>query len=273
MNALTITADTIDERKNLHALRRFIAIAALVFIASLLATYAMHASMSSMSELPMPGGWMLSPGWTPMCGRTWLRAAASFIGMWIAMMTSMMLPSFAPVLWRYRETLRRAGTRRTARHASAMAAGYVCAWTAIGLASFVLGAAFAELALRMPAVARAVPFAGGAVVLLAGALQMSAWKADRLACCREGVARHVMPREGLLASCVAGLRHGLHCACCCAPLTAALFVFGVMDLRAMMLVTVAVTAERVAGSYRSVARGIGVALLALGCLMIAGYPS
>ncbi|SAK65898.1 DUF2182 domain-containing protein [Caballeronia ptereochthonis] len=264
MNALTITAG----RENEQALRRFIAIAALVFIASMLVTCAMHVSMSSMHELPMPGGWMLSPTWTPMCGRTWLRAAASFVAMWIAMMTTMMLPSFAPLMWRHRETLRRAGTRRVARHSSAMAAGYVCVWTAFGIASFVLGAVFAELAMRMPAIARAVPFMGGAVVLLAGALQFSAWKVEWLACCREAVVRHVVLRDDLRASCVAGSRHGFHCARCCAGLTATLFVFGVMDLRAMTLVTVAITAERLARSHRTVARGIGGVLVMLGCAMI-----
>lgn len=266
MNALTITT---REQENARALRGFIAVAALVFIASVLATYAMHASMSSMTELPMPGGWMLSPTWTPMCGRTWLRAAASFIGMWIAMMTSMMLPSFAPLLWRYRETLRRAGMRRVTRHASVMAMGYVCVWTAIGVASFALGAVFAELAMRMPVVSRAVPFAGGAVVLLAGALQFSAWKAERLACCRETSVRHVALRDAWRASYSTGLHHGLHCAACCAGLTATLFVFGIMDLRAMTLMTIAITAERLAGSYRTAARGIGIVLVALGCLLIA----
>ena len=269
MNAPTITplatlATLADaERDNALARRRFIVLAALVFLASVLAIHAMHASMSSMNELPMPGGWMLSPTWTPMCGRTWLRAAASFVGMWIAMMTAMMLPSFAPLLWRYRSMLRRAGTRRVTHHASAMALGYLCAWTAAGVASFVLGALFAELAMRMPALARAVPFAGGAIVLLAGALQFSAWKAARLACCR-----HVASRDALHASCVAGLQHGFHCACCCAGLTATLFVFGVMDLRAMTLVTVAITAERLASSYEFVPRAIGVALVATGCVLI-----
>ena len=263
MNALTITTPAHAERENAQALRRFIAVAALVFLASVLAMYAMHASMSSMSNLPMPGGWMLSPTWTPMCGRTWLRAAASFVGMWIAMMTAMMLPSFAPLLWRYRATLRRAGVPRITRHASAMTFGYLCAWTAVGVASFVLGARVAELAMRMPAIARAVPLAGGVLVLLAGALQFSAWKTAHLACCRH-VASHDHPR----AACIAGLHHGFHCACCCAGLTATLFVFGIMDLRAMALVTVAITAERLAPPHEYVSRGIGVVLLVIGCLLI-----
>ncbi len=57
------------------------------------------------ASLPMPGGWSMSMMWMPMCGQTWPRVAASFVGMRIAMMTAMMLPSVAPVLWRYREAL------------------------------------------------------------------------------------------------------------------------------------------------------------------------
>jgi len=63
---------------------RFVAIIALVVVASVIAIHAMHIPMSSMSEWPMPGGWMSSPAFTPMCGRAWLRAMAAFIGMWLA---------------------------------------------------------------------------------------------------------------------------------------------------------------------------------------------
>ena len=39
---------------------------------------------------------------------------------------------------------------------------------------------------------------------------------------------------------------GLHCTYCCAGLTVILLVIGVMDLRAMAVVTAAITAERLA---------------------------
>jgi predicted metal-binding membrane protein len=42
-----------------------------------------------------------------------------------------------------------------------------------------------------------------------------------------------------------GLCLGLHCSYCCAGLTAILLVIGVMDLRAMAVVTAAITVERV----------------------------
>jgi predicted metal-binding membrane protein len=42
------------------------------------------------------------------------------------------------------------------------------------------------------------------------------------------------------------MRFGLHCGLSCANLTAILLVAGVMDLRAMTVVTAAITAERLA---------------------------
>jgi predicted metal-binding membrane protein len=45
-----------------------------------------------------------------------------------------------------------------------------------------------------PAVARAVPIAIGVVVLAAGALQFTAWKARHLACCREAPGAEVRRR-------------------------------------------------------------------------------
>ncbi|SAK52242.1 metal-binding hypothetical protein [Caballeronia hypogeia] len=246
MNALTVTPLSRE---------RFFIVAVIVFIASVLATCALHASMTSttsMTGLSMPGGWTLSTTFSPMCGRTWLRAAASFLGMWIAMMTAMMLPSFAPFLWRY---------RMQAPGAALMTAGYAFIWTTIGIAIFVLGALFTELMLRAPAIARCVPVASGTLVLLAGAWQCSTWHARLLACCRHAKAQ----RNAWLD----GVHHGLHCALCCMAPTIALIVFGMMDLPAMALVTLAISAERLTRSQRPVTtRAIGVVLIALGIVRL-----
>ena len=66
-----------------------------------------------------------------------------------------------------------------------------------------------------------------------------------------------------------GLRLGLHCACCCAGLTAILLVIGVMDLRVMAVVTVAITVERLAPAGERVARAIGAGVMGAGLLLIA----
>jgi len=63
--------------------------------------------------------------------------------------------------------------------------GYFFVWTVFGTAAFPLGAGLAALEMQLPALARVVPIAVGVIVLIAGALQFTAWKAYQLACCRE----------------------------------------------------------------------------------------
>jgi len=143
--------------------------------------------------------------------------------------------------------------------------GYFAVWTALGIVVFPVGVALAALEMQLPALARAVPLAVGAVVLIAGVSQFGAWKARELACCREA------PRRGLPADAGTawryGLRLGVHCCSCCAGPTAILLVVGVMDLRAMAALAGAITAERFAGER--VARAVGAVAIGAGLLVIA----
>ena len=65
-----------------------------------------------------------------------------------------------------------------------------------------------------------------------------------------------------------GMRFGLNCSLNCANLTAILLVLGVMDLRAMALMTVAITAERLAPAGERVAQVTGAAVIVAGFLLI-----
>ncbi len=244
--------------------RAFFGVSALVFVASAAATIAGCASMSAMGEIPMAGGWAMSMAWTPMCGQ--VGAAAGFLGMWVAMMMAMMLPSLTPRLWRYRQAAGRAGETRAGRLTMVVGAGYFFVWAVLGLAAFPLGVALAEFEMRTPAAARAVPMAVGAVVLIAGLLQFTRWKLRRLACCREGGGHAVGAGAG--AAWDHGLRLGVECSRCCAGLTAVLLVMGVMDLRVMAAVTAAITAERLAPRGELVARAIGVGVVGVGLILI-----
>jgi predicted metal-binding membrane protein len=216
----------------------------------------------------MPGGWTMSMAWMRMPGQTWLELAASFFWMWIPMMVAMMLPSLIPMLRRYRRAIAAAGERRRAALTALVSAAYFFIWTLFGLAAFPLGVALAAVEMQHPALARAVPVAVGVVVLLAGAVQLTAWKARRLACCRE------MPEDdcSLSSDTRTAWRHGLHlgirCSQCCANLMVILMVVGVMDLRAMALVTAFITIERLAPSGARVAPAAGVIVSAAGLVLI-----
>lgn len=221
-----------------------------------------------MNAVSMSGGAM-SLTWMPMCGQSWTGAAAAFLGMWTVMMTAMMLPSLIPMLWRYRQSVGGAGASPSALLTIPVGAGYFLIWTLLGVAIYLSGAAIMAATMRYPALAGVTPIAIGLVVLTAGVLQFTKWKAHHLACCRDGRCRgsrdcgHASPPTALTAL-RQGLRLGLHCTQCCAGLTAALIVIGLMDVPAMIAVTAGITLERLAPAGERVARIIGVIVIAAG---------
>lgn len=249
--------------------RAFFGFAALLFAASAALTIAWSGSMSAVGGMPMPGGWTMSMAWMRMPGQTWPGAAASFLGMWAVMMVAMMLPSLVPMLWRYRRAVARTGATRLGWLTALVGAGYFFVWTVFGIAAFPLGVALAALGMQRPALAQAVPIAVGMVVLLAGALQFTAWKARHLACCREAPGRDLMLPADAGAAWRHGLRLGLHCSYCCSGLMAILLVVGVMDLATMAVVAAAITVERLAPAGERVARITGAAAVGAGLLLVA----
>jgi predicted metal-binding membrane protein len=249
--------------------RVFFGGAALLFGASAAVMIAWCGSMSQMDEMAMPGGWTMSMAWVRMPGQTWPAAAASFLGMWVVMMVAMMLPSLAPMLWQYRQAVDKTGATRLGRLTALVGMGYFFVWTMLGMASFPLGVALATVEMQQQALACAVPLAVGVIVLIAGALQFTAWKKHHLACCREtpGCGRTLPADAGTAWR--HGLRLGLHCSYCCAGLTAILLVIGVMDLRAMAAATAAITIERLAPAGERVARALGIVIIGAGLILIA----
>jgi predicted metal-binding membrane protein len=249
--------------------RVFFGVSAGLFAASAGVTIVWCASMSAMGGMPMPGGWTMSMAWMRMPGQTWLGAAASFLGMWVVMMVAMMLPSLMPMLWRYRQAVCRTGETRLDRLTALVGVGYFSVWTVLGMAAFALGVALASVEMKLPALARAVPVAAGVVILIAGALQVSAWKARHLACCRKAPGCGCAFSVDAGAAWRHGVRLGVHCSYCCASLTAILLVIGVMDLRAMAVVTAAIAVERLAPAGERVARAIGAVVVGAGLFLIA----
>jgi len=191
--------------------RVFVGAAALIFAVSAAVTIVWCASMPA------------SMVWMRMPGQTWLGAAASFLGMWIVMMVAMMLPSLAPMLWRDHQSV--GGTLL-------VGTGYFLVWATIGLAVYPIGVAIA--ALDFP---RAIAVA--VVIGLGVSIQFATW----------GTRCPTFPMDGT-THWRHGVRLGLSCGYCCAGLMAILLVVGVSDLRAMALITVAVTVVRLVPGAR-----------------------
>jgi predicted metal-binding membrane protein len=189
--------------------------------------------------------------------------------MWVVMMVAMMMPSLVPMLRRYRQAVDTSGETRLGRLTVVVGAAYFFVWAVLGMAAFPLGIALAAVAMQQPAFSRAFPLLAGLVILGAGVLQFMSWKARHLACCREAPGPYHTFSPDARTAWRHGLSLGLHCSRCCAGLMAILLVVGVMDLRAMAVVAVAIALERLAPAGERVARAIGAVAVGSGLFLIA----
>jgi len=247
--------------------RAFVGTAAAMFAASTTLTINWCKSMSAMPGMPMPGGWSMSMMWMRMPGQTWTGMATAFLGMWLVMMVAMMLPVLMPKLWGYRRAIAQTSHRHAEALTTLAGAAYFFVWTLFCAIAFLGGTILTSLEMQLPLLARAVPVAISAIVLICGLLQFSASKAHHLDCCRRIPDCCEALRIDGPTAWRHGLRMGLHCVHCCFGLTTLLLVAGVMDLRAMALVTAAICVERLAPAGVRAARFIGAVLIAAGLFM------
>lgn len=225
-------------------------LSAVLFVVSALATLRWSRVMAP--GMTMPGGWTMSMVWMPMPGETQLSAAVGFEGMWVAMMATMMLPSLVPTLARTRPDV-------------LTSAGYFAVWAGIGAAVYVVGLALAGAELRWPTLARTIPTARGVVLIAAGLVQLTCWKARHLECYREGCLGGAHPG----APWRRGIALGNHCALCCLPFMAVLVVAGMMNLAVILVTALAITVERVVRAPALVARLAGLIVILAGAWEIA----
>jgi len=177
------------------------------------------------------------------------------------MMVAMMLPSIAPVSWRYHRHVQTLG-ESASLHTALLAAGYSTVWTVASLALFGISAALSPM--RMPSMGPGLaPLSVGCVVLCVGLVQCSPWKERRLLRCRECVEAH-RGATTLSAAWRTGCRLGIDCCLSCAAPMALLLVAGLMDTRMMFVITAAITGERVAPGGHIVARFTGALALVAG---------
>jgi predicted metal-binding membrane protein len=182
--------------------------------------------------------------------------------MWTVMMAAMMLPSLVPMLVRYRRAVGEITDTCLDALTALVGVAYFFVWTLFGAIVFPLGAGVAAVTMPQPQIA------AGVVVLIAASLQFTAWKARRLAWCRETPSHENTLTADARAAWSHGLCLGLHCAESCAGLMAILLVIGVMDLRAMAIVTSAITVERLAPDGMRIARAIGAVGVGAGLSLI-----
>lgn len=252
------------------ARRKFFGVIGLVFIAGASATIAMSRSMSAMPDIPMPGDWTLSAMWIPAstCGGTWLGAVAAFVAMWTVMMIPMMLPSLTPALWTHWQHARGAGARRAAWSTLSVGIGYFLAWALLGAVAFALGASLSAALLRSTVLARSMPVFSSVVIVLAGCVQLTRWKARSLASCRPLRRDGLAPANRRRAGFEHGFRLAVHGGACCANWMAVLFCFGLMDTFAMVSVSAAMLVEQFVPLIGRSTKGIGFVAITVGMVLV-----
>jgi predicted metal-binding membrane protein len=191
-----------------------------------------------------------------------------FLGLWIAMMAAMMLPSVAPVvvLW---ARLIGSVTARPVRAArmSLFLGGYLLAWAAFGVVAFVLLRGADQVLMASPTAAK---WLGVTIFVSAGVYQVTPWKDWCLRHCRSpiGTLVHYIHFTGRIRDLRVGIHHGVTCVGCCWGLMIVLVAVGVMNLPAMAALGVIIFTEKLWRHGKSFSWVIGSLLLAAGILVI-----
>ena len=202
--------------------------------------------------------------------QTWYGAAAGYLGMWMAMMVPMMLPSLVPMVSRYRRSVRGADGLHLHGLTALVGVGYFVIWAVLGVAAYAAGAGVMAVEMR---------WGDGGAMAAGRGRRGAARRGRRAAHLVEGAAAGALPRRvgcdgrppapNALGAWRHGLRLGVRCSLCCGSLMLALLAIGMMDLVAMVAVTLAISAERLAPAPLRVARAAGVAIVVVGVLTIA----
>lgn len=199
----------------------------------------------------------------PMAGG---RTAAAWMGVWVVMMVAMMTPALVPALVRYRRSVPAPETARRDGLTALVGTGYYFVWTLVGGAVYLIGLVVADAEQRWPGLGRFVPVAAGAALLLAGGVQLTAWKRRHLARCRDC---EPPPASDAWSAARHGVGLGVDCALCCAGFMTVLLVTGMMNLLTIVLIAAAITVERLAPAPARIARAFGVVILVAGAVALA----
>jgi predicted metal-binding membrane protein len=199
-----------------------------------------------------------------------------YLTVWVVMMAAMMFPSVAPTVLMYDRL--RAGHRTRGKGAAPDAtalfvAGYLCVWTAAGLAAYGLFELVRAIDPPFLAWNEAGRYVAGGVILAAALYQVTPLKLACLVKCRSPL-MFLAERwhHGRAGAFELGSRHGAWCLGCCWALMAALFAVGVMSLGWMALVAAFIAAEKLLPWPVAARKTVAVLLLALG-LGVAFFPA
>ncbi|HEX2208986.1 MAG TPA: DUF2182 domain-containing protein, partial [Longimicrobium sp.] len=194
-----------------------------------------------------------------------LRDGLLFTWMWGVMMAAMMLPSAAPMILLYRTVSRRLATTGERVIPAWLFGGvYLCVWMLLGVPVYAGYVAAARLAERSAAFGALAPYLVAFSLAAAGAYQLTAAKRVCLKHCESPLGLLMRRwRSGYAATLRLALAHAGYCVGCCWGLMLVLVVAGSMSVPWVLVIALAVAAEKMLPRGLRTARLLGAALLVL----------
>ena len=190
-------------------------------------------------------------------GTSWSGAEAVSVWiMWAVMMGAMMLPSAAPMILTHRRIVAHRGSPAESFY---FGLAYLVVWAAFSIAATLSQWGLQSLGVLNHMLMLKTNLVSGIFLVIAGATQWSPQKSRCLALCRTPVGFLTTEwKAGNVGAFRMGLQHGIDCVGCCWALMALLFVFGAMNLFAILLLSTLVAAEKLLPHGETLGRVAGL---------------
>lgn len=191
--------------------------------------------------------------------------ALLFVGSWTVMTIAMMLPTSVPLVTAFHTI----AARRTdlAVLVALVVAGYLSAWTGVGVVFYAGGVAVEQLAAASPWLQAHGSSGRAAVLLVAGLYQFTALKYRCLDKCRSPLSFVLGYWQGEHERRNAfrlGAHHGLFCVGCCWALMLLMFVVGASNIVWMLTLGAVMAVEKNMPWGRRISSPLGILLLIAG---------
>jgi len=190
--------------------------------------------------------------------------------MWAVMMVGMMTAPAAPVLLLYART--QSSRDRTGVPGAVLlfGLGYITVWLGFSACAAMMQWALHQGALLSPAMSASSRYLAGAILIAAGAYQLTPLKRACLTQCQSPLGFLMGHwRTGKSGSFWMGLRHGAYCLGCCWALMLVLFAVGVMNLAWVAVLAGFILVEKIGPPGALVSRIGGAIMIAFGVGLIA----
>jgi predicted metal-binding membrane protein len=214
--------------------------------------------------------WQAGSTTTMGMGLTMGMGAPLFLAIWVLMMVAMMFPTAAPMIVmfaRIQAGKRQQGVRFVPTWL--FVAAYLLVWTTFGALAFLIAVGAQMLGDRVPWLVEHAAQIGGVVLILAGLYQLSPLKRVCLTKCRSPLSFIMTSwRDGHGGAMRMGLQHGLFCLGCCWLLFVILFPLGLMNVVAMVVITLLIFAEKSLPLGHRLAQVGAVVLVVFGALVL-----